>query len=261
MKLSVIVPAYVGEHNPFNFMTLMQALISLQATAKHPHEYIVQDDSPRSLIPYIHPCIASAEHNPVNLGFGGNCNVGSNRASGDILLFFNQDCYGVYGLSDGWDEALLRAFENPKVGIVGGRLLFPNGSIQHAGIHFDGKCQPTHRYLGYADKDYPPANVAEEVPAVTGAVLAIRAELFRELGGFDTETYHKAYFEDVDLCARVVQAGYAVWYEPSVTFIHTVGSTGGSPYFMQNAMAFKQKWVDTGMIEPDIRAVKENFWS
>jgi GT2 family glycosyltransferase len=95
---------------------------------------------------------------------------------------------------------------------------------------------------------------------VTGAALAIRADLFRQLGGFDDETYIGGYFEDVDLAAKVVKAGYQVWYQPQATFIHIVGTSGGNPNFHHNAMKFKERWVDTGYIEPDTSAIKERFW-
>lgn len=257
MKLSIIIPAYR------DLYAVLQALNSLQATADGEHEYIVQDDwvePPIGFEAFIPPCVASTQRNAVNLGFGGNCNAGAKRATGDILLFFNQDCYAVYGLSEHWDTELLSVFDNPLVGIAGCKLVFPDGCIQHAGIHFDAKCQPTHRFLGYADANYVKANTPEAVPAVTGAALAIRRDVFEKLNGFDTETYHKGYFEDVDLCARVVALGYGVWYQPTVQFVHVVGTSGGNPHFMHNAMAFKHKWVDTGYIEPDITVVKERFW-
>lgn len=257
MKLSIIIPAYN------DLAGVLRALNSLQNTADRSHEYLVQDDymeTQFSLEAFIPPCAASVQRNPQNLGFGGNCNAGAQRASGDILLFLNQDCYAMLGLSDGWDTALLSSFDDPSVGIVGCRLLFPNGAIQHAGIHFDAKCQPTHRFLGYADKDYIKANISEKVPAVTGAALAVRADLFNALNGFDDVTYVGGYFEDIDLCARVVKMGYKVWYQPKTTFIHIVGTSGGNPNFYRNAQAFKTRWVDTGYIEADTSAIREGFW-
>jgi GT2 family glycosyltransferase len=255
--LSVVIPAY---NDP---LSVLRALNSLQGTADGEHEYIVQDDyvlNPIGIEAVIPPCAASVRRNAKNLGFGGNCNAGAARANGDILLFFNQDCYAVPELSKGWDTELLKVFDNPLVGVAGVKLLFPTGAIQHAGIWFDGHCQPFHRYLGYQDRDYAPANQPEEVPAVTGAALAVRADVFHQLGGFDAEAYPGGYFEDIDLCGRVAQAGYAIWYQPTITFIHVVGTSGGNPNFARNAQMFKARWVDAGKIEPDVRAVKERWW-
>lgn len=257
MKLSIIIPAYK------DIVAVLTALNSLQACADHPHEYIVQDDypdPPAGLDAFVPPCAASVQRNPQNLGFGGNCNAGASRAGGDILLFFNQDAYAVPAISKGWDTELLKVFDNPLVGVAGFKLLFPTGAIQHAGIVFDAKCQPVHRYLGYTDSNYAPANVPQEIPAVTGAALAVRADLFRQLGGFDAEAYPGGYFEDVDLCARTVRAGYAVWYQPTVQFVHVVGTSGGNPNFGRNARTFKARWVDSGYIAPDLTVAKENFW-
>jgi len=254
--LSVIIPAYRDLHS------IMRCLTSLQILALTQHQYLVQDDDPPSqpLDAYIPLCSASVEQNPVNLGFAGNCNAAAKRATQDILFFINQDIYGSYGLSEHWDIPLEQAFENPEVGIVGVKLMFPDGKLQHAGIEFDAKCQPTHRYLGYADHTYPLANRSEFVPAVTGAALAIRRQLFIELGGFDDTYYKPSYWEDIDLCARVVQSGYRILYQPKTTFIHVTATTGGSPNFAYNAHQFKKRWVDSGYIEPDITVVTERFW-
>lgn len=242
---------------------MLRALNSLQACADASHEYIVQDDDPSVPIgmdAYIPPCAASVQRNPQNLGFGGNCNAGASRAGGDILLFFNQDAYAVPALSMGWDTELLKVFDNPLVGVAGFKLLFTNGAVQHAGVVFDKNCQPHHRFLGYADHLYKPANVPEEIPAVTGAALAIRADLFHQLNGFDVKAFPGGYFEDVDLCGRAIQSGYAVWYQPTVVFVHEVGTSGGNPNFYTNAQTFKARWVDTQLIQPDLTVVKERFW-
>lgn len=257
MNISVIVPAY--NHLP----EVMACLNSLRHFCQNRYdiEFLVQDDysteySAEAVIPLE---IAIPQRNPVNVGFGANCNAGAARARGDILLFVNQDVYGVPGWSDRWDVKLLAAFENPEVGIVGARLLYPNGSVQNAGGLYDAKCQPFHRCLGYSNPHVEEVATAQEVSWTTGAALAVRRELFDKVGGFDP-AYVRGYFEDVDLCERVKGMGYGVWYEPAVTFIHMTGTTGGSPYFMHNAGVFFNRWVASGMLKPDVTAVKENWW-
>lgn len=199
------------------------------------------------------------------LGFAANCNraLRSPYSPHDIFFFVNQDVYADIHShwASGWAETLARCFgDHPAVGIVGIRLLMPDGSLQHAGVIFDGACQPTHRFLGYKDSEYLPAMRQGLVPAVTGAALAIRASLFSELGGFDSVGYPGGYFEDIDLCCRAQQIGSRVWYEPSIAFHHKVGTSGGSGDFMRNAHVFKSRWVDTGAIEPDTHIVREDFW-
>lgn len=255
-SLSIIIPAHNDLHG---VLTVLNSLRAFAASSEH--EYIVQDDaSPLiDLRAFVPPCAARVERNAQNMGFAGNCNAGAARSTGDILVFVNQDVYGQLNFSEGWDTYLLAAFDNPQVAICGVKLVFPDGRLQHAGGVFDGHCQPTHRYLGYADHRYPPANISESVPWVTGAALAIRKSVFDALKGFDP-AYLGGYFEDVDLCAKVASMGLLIWYEPRAQLVHKVGTSGGSPHFAHNARVFKSRWVDPGYIEPDISAVKERFW-
>lgn len=255
MNLSVILPFYE------QLIPALTCLNSLMAMSTQASEYLVQDDcSPSANAPMlISPLVARVERNERNLGFAGNCNAGAARAHGDVLFFVNQDVLAMPQISAAWDRFLVNVFEDPAVGIVGPKLLFPDGSIQSAGGMFDGHCQPFHRCLGYRDAMYQEVNTPMQVGWVTGAALAIRRSLFEKLGGFDT-AYGRGYFEDVDLCCKAQVAGFKVWYEPRCTLFHSVGSSGGNPDFMRNAQLFKSRWVDTGHIEPDTSAVKERWW-
>jgi GT2 family glycosyltransferase len=256
MKLSVVIPAY--DRLP-DVLACLNSLQAFQATADV--EYLVQDDcSPGCLFPaMISPRVASVARNASNLGFSGNCNMGAARATGDILFFVNQDVTGAYNLSEGWDAALISAFDDAQVGIVGARLLFPNGSIQSAGGLFDAAGAPFHRCLGYADFRYKEVNEPREVGWVTGAALAIRAATFFLVGGF-SPAYGRGYFEDVDLSMTIRGAGLKVMYEPRVTLVHPAGSTGGNPRFTENARLFKSRWVDTGIVKPDVPVQKVRYW-
>lgn len=253
--ISVIIPAYDDASG------VMTAINSLQAMASHdqPIQYIVADDaSPhvdlRGVVPADRAQVIRGYH---NCGFAGNCHRGANISMGHILLFMNQDAYAVPQWSQDWDQHLLAAFQREDVGIVGARLLFPDGRIQSAGGLFDARVQPFHRHLGYSNPHHPDVATAGEVPWVTGAALAIRADVWFKLGGFDL-SYERGYFEDVDLCLKVQDAGYVVWYEPRWTLVHSVGSTGGSPYFQQNARLFHARWANR--LTPDDIAVRVNFW-
>lgn len=248
MKLAVVIPA-------FNHLAdIMHALNSLRALSHTVLAFHVQDDcSPEVHLPLCIPReVASTSRNERNLGFAANANLGAWEAIAqyqpDVLFFVNQDVYGVSEWSAGWDAALLSAFSDSSVGVAGARLLFPNGSIQNAGGEFDQLAQPVHRCLGWTNPRHPECNMRQTVEWTTGAALAIRTSLFIKLNGFD-EGYERGYFEDVDLCLRARAEGYSVVYEPACTLIHPVGSTGGSPYLMQNARRFKQQWVDSGKVK------------
>lgn len=253
--LSVIIPAYNSLADTLRCVNTLGAFGVLQ------NDLLIQDDcSPDveyapELIPQ-----ASIQRNPRNLGFAGNCNAGAMRAQGDILLFVNQDVYGVAEWSRGWDAGILKAFERPNVGIVGARLLFPDGRVQSVGGIFDAKGQPWHRCLGYLDPNYPEYDHAQPVSWTTGAALAIRRDLFLHVGGFDT-AYLGGYWEDVDLCMKARAAGAEIWYTPDCTLVHKVGSSGGNPeYFGRNARLFKRRWVDSGVIKADVNAVYAGWW-
>lgn len=255
MNISVVIPAFR------DIADVLTCLNSLQATSSNFQQiqWVLQDDcSPnldmRMLVP---PYMASVERNEVNLGFAANCNRGAARATGDIIVFANQDIVAS-NLSVGWDTVIRAAFDDASVGIVAPRLLFPDGKVQSVGGGFDNHLQPYHRCLGYSNLDYWEVNTPQEVAWVTGAYLAIRREIFQQVGGFD-ETYI-SYFEDCDLCIRVKEAGYKVVIDPRVSFTHKVGSTGGSPHFMNSAMTFKKRYVDTRKLIADVPVVLERWW-
>lgn len=262
MRLSVIIPAFDALVDVLSCLTSLQTSASKQVDI----EFIVADDaSPNVLFPAVlPPCAAKTVRAPSNQGFAGNCNMGASFAEGDILLFCNQDVYATQ-LSQNWDIALMQAFDNPTVGIVGAKLLFPaeplfpNGRIQSAGGRYDAHGQPFHRCLGYSNIEDHEVNTPETVSWVTGAALAIRKPLFEQVGGFDVG-YVRGYFEDTSLCESVKALGYSVWYEPRCVLTHSVGTSGGNPLFMQNAKRFKETWVDTGKVKPDTYVVKAGWW-
>lgn len=248
--LSIIIPAYN------DLPGVMSLIAAIRNTATLHAEVIVQDDcSPNVDFAALMPNLA--QRNAQNLGFPGNCNAGATRAHGDVLLFLNQD---VYMRQLGWDVRLLDWFRTtPQLGIAGPTLLFPDGRVQSVGGEFDAKSQPYHVALGARNADWSEIATPRRVGWVTGAALAIRRDLWQQLGGFDT-VYGRGYFEDVDLCLRAQQLGAEAWHLPAVRLYHRVGSTGGNPQFRQNAQTFKARWVDTNIIEPSGHYVRERFW-
>ena len=231
-------------------------------------EIIVQDDASDNFnaAELIGPP-ASVAVNEHNLGFAGNCNAGAARASGDILLFLNQDTKA----HENWFEPLMEMFEARMIGIVGPKLIFSNKdvhrlnetqvkieySIQSCGGLYDAGKGPYHRYLGWATDDWR-VNCSERISWTTGAALAIRRELFYKVGGFDI-AYERGYFEDVDLCEKVKAESYEVWYCPNSVFEHSVASTGGIPahIFKANSLRFHERWNDK--ITPDTTAIHVNY--
>ena len=173
--------------------------------------------------------------NEQNKGFAQACNLGSQAAHGSILLFLNNDTQ----VTDGWIDALVQAAQQPNVGVVGAKLLYADGRIQHAGIEFiNGLPDHPHRH---APGDAPVVNQFRELDMVTGACFLIHRDLFLQLAGFD-EIYRNG-VEDVDLCLRVRAAGRKVIYEPRSVVYHLEGqSEGRFNHVQENLAIFFQRW-------------------
>ncbi len=173
--------------------------------------------------------------NEKNAGFARACNQGAAKACGKYLLFLNNDTEVV----DGWMDTLLKKAELPGTGVTGARLLYTNGTIQHAGITIiNGIPDHPHRH---APADFPEANETRELDMVTGACLITPSDLFKQLGGFD-EVFCNG-VEDVDYCLRVRAAGQKVIYEPKAVVYHHEGQTPGRfNHVSDNLNRFFSRW-------------------
>jgi GT2 family glycosyltransferase len=162
---------------------------------------------------------------PGPFNFSRLCNAGAAAAVDDHLLFLNND---TEVLARGWLEHLLRLTADPRVGVAGATLLYPDRTIQHAGLFPRADGLWVHSYRGRPAAD--PGEASElrsprSVPAVTAACLLIRRELFDNLGGFN-EALPLAY-NDVDLCSRVRGRGLLVVVSPHARLFHYEGLTRG----------------------------------
>ncbi|WP_299437425.1 glycosyltransferase family 2 protein [uncultured Rhodospira sp.] len=145
-------------------------------------------------------------------------NLAAARAQGDVLLFLNNDTEVVH---PDWLREMVAHALRPEVGAVGALLSYPDGRIQHAGVMM-GADQGLVGHLGVLMDDTwiadGPGATERPVSAVTAACLAIRADVYRAMGGFD-EAFTVAY-NDVDLCLRLRRAGYAVVWTPGARLVH-----------------------------------------
>ncbi|MBP9212585.1 MAG: glycosyltransferase, partial [Bacteroidetes bacterium] len=188
--------------------------------------------------------------NRSNLGFSKANNIGARAASGTHLLFLNNDTEPTIG----WLDHLHAVYrEESSVGIVGARLLYPNRTIQHAGIEFLPLQQPVsfegygsvnvvpdHPYRNQAE-DHPAANIRRSMDMVTGACLLIEASLYKKVGGFN-ESYQNG-CEDIDLCLKVRNNGLQVIYEPKAVVIHHEGQSDGRfAHVRKNLALFFTAW-------------------
>lgn len=154
---------------------------------------------------------------PRNLGYAAANNTGAALATAPLLLLLNSD---VVPDAPGWLAPLAAAAR--KAGGAGPKLLFDDGSIQHAGLTFacdiDGLWYNRHYFKGMP-RGHAPANVMRQVPGVTGAALMVRRPLFEAVDGF-TEDYVVGDYEDSDLCLKLRRAGAAITYEPAAELWH-----------------------------------------
>ncbi|CAM3249093.1 glycosyltransferase family 2 protein [Asticcacaulis taihuensis] len=155
----------------------------------------------------------------IPFNFSRLCNAGARLARHECLLFLNDD---IEAMDADWLNGMLGYATRPDVGVVGARLLYPSGLLQHAGIAANLVPGPGHPFR-LAPRDVwsrnPLMAVAGEVDAVTGACLMIRASLFEALGGFNEDDFAIS-LNDVDLCLRVREQGLKVIYAPQATLIH-----------------------------------------
>jgi GT2 family glycosyltransferase len=172
--------------------------------------------------------------------FSQNNNALASLASGENLVFLNNDTIAL----EGWLDALKLGLDRHGVGIVGPKLLYAfNNRIQHAGIEFlkDGPLQ----FLGYHPfkgrrPEMPEANYDKFMPAVTGACLAIKSDLFHRINGFDPKFREEA--QDADLCLNAHRWGAKSLYVPSAVLYHLENGTRTCSEDNQDRQYFIRKW-------------------
>ena len=220
VDVSIIIPV-------FNQLEYTHAcLASLQAVQEQPRfEVIVVDDCSTDGTPEVIAQIPGVvyQRNDSNSGFIASCNAGAKTARGKYLVFLNNDTL----VKAGWLTALLDTFkEERRAGIVGSKLLYPDGRLQEAGgiIWQDAS---GWNYGKFDDAAKPEYNYLREVDYCSAAALMVPKALFESVGSFDSR-YAPAYYEDTDLAFKVRQAGYRVLYQPLSEVIHCEGATGGT---------------------------------
>jgi GT2 family glycosyltransferase len=172
-----------------------------------------------------------------NVGFARACNEGADRADGELLVFLNNDVEPIAG----WLEALRRHAEaNPRAAAVGAKLLYPNGTVQHAGVVFGQDGYPHHLYAGFPG-EHPAVNRSRPLQAVTGACLLVCRTAFEAAGGFDPGYLNS--LEDVDLCLRLGEGGGEIHYCHEAVLVHLESaSRGRSDRFERSVALYRERW-------------------
>jgi GT2 family glycosyltransferase len=188
------------------------------------------DDSP-SMVSQEFPDVVLIR-SQVNLGFGRANNLGFESAHGRFIVLLNSDAF----LDEGSLERSVAHMEaNPKAGLCGGRLIGRDGALQPSARMFPTVVNdlivlsglaaryPRSRFFGRFDRTWANELDAAEVDWVPGAYSMIRAEALAAAGPFDPRFF--LYYEEVDLCRRIKQKGYSVWYWPDISVVHLGGES------------------------------------
>jgi GT2 family glycosyltransferase len=195
-------------------------------------------------------------------------NYAVERTTGRYLLFLNND---TEVLVPDWIEAMVEQAQRPSVGAVGAKLLYPDGTIQHAGVvlRIGGVAGHSHKYVdGAAHGYFNMLRTVNNYSAVTGACMMIRRDVFEAAGGFD-EALAVA-FNDVDLCLRLRAAGLYNVYLPHVVLYHHESKSRGhentpdkQARFTQESLLMQRRWrtseIDDPHYSPHLSVTTEDY--
>ena len=242
--VSIVIPS----HNRSDLLATCTELIE-RLTTYPAYEIVFVDD--RSDDPATLDYLAAAPHRVVRIedrgqgfNFSALVNAGGRELRGDYLVILNNDTEVV---TPEWLEELLGWAQQPGIGVVGCRLLYPGGGmVQHAGVALDlvDGC-PGHLFRGepsYGGGYYGWSLLARNCSAVTFAAAMIPRRVFDQLGGLDEKEFPVAY-QDPDFCLRAAQRGYRTVYTPFAELIHREGLSKRFDFDdAGDALAFRIRW-------------------
>ncbi len=239
--VSIVIPTY--GRTDLVYRLLLSIL--LQDDKSISYEVIVAEDASDSgciIDDYVEGI--KVIRNKINLGFLKNCNNAINQVKGEFVVLLNNDTY----VTRDWLSELLQPFKrDSKTGLVGAKLLYPNGDIQEAGGIVWNNGQPWNVAKG-KDSYHCEYSYTREVDYLSGAVLCFRNQVWQELGGFN-ECYSPAYYEDTDFAFKVKAAGLKVVYAAMCKIVHDEGQSHGTDvtsgvkkYQAINSEYFKSNW-------------------
>ena len=245
--VSIVIPVY--NQAPFT-LACIEAL--LQHESRYSFEILIGDDGSNdataAALAVPMPAVRHIRH-AANLGFVRNCNATARHAAGRHLVFLNNDTQVL----PHWLDELIGTLEaNPGIGLVGSKLIYPDGRLQECGgiVWRDGSAW---NYGRLADPRRPEFSYMRDVDYVSGASIALSSALWRQLDGFD-ELFVPAYAEDADLAFRVRDLGLRTVVQPLSQLLHFEGissgtdlGSGAKAYQVENLRKLHERWA--GVLE------------
>jgi GT2 family glycosyltransferase len=174
--------------------------------------------------------------------WAGINNLGATQANGELFLFLNDD---IEPLEKDWLKILVQTLVRARAAAIGGLLRYPNGTIQHSGVHFVNHGGGARHLFRFCAGDEARLswlmNHPREVSAVTGACLLTTRECFNAVNGFDEEL--PLVGNDTDYCLRVWRNGSSVMVQPAAKLIHHEGVSRQGMSEVKDAERFRKKWA------------------
>jgi len=236
--VSIVIPVF----NKWE-LTWKCLMAIAENTPEVAHEVIVIDNASSDETAQALPLLDNIRfaRNAANLGFARASNQGAAIARGKYLLFLNNDTEPT----PDWLRPMVAELEaDAAVAIVGSKLLYPDGTVQHGGVVFAyAGPEPIAPLHLHARQPASASHRRLELRAVTAACMLIRPEVFREHGGFDEAFVNGG--EDVDLCLKVSRSGRKIVFTPASVVVHHESATDGRFRFAAaNADRLNNLWLD-----------------
>lgn len=242
-KISIVIPA----HNKVE-VTYLALCSLLVAPNRASFEVIVVDDASTDDTAKLEAIVSGIKviHNTEAQRFIRSCNAGAEDARGDYIVLLNNDVE----VTAGWLDELLAGFERfDNVGLVGAKLLYPDGRLQDGGGIVWGSGNPWN-YGNSQNPEEPRFCYARQADYLSGAAMMVPKSVWKEVGGLSSYL-EPMYFEDTDFAFKVRAAGYTTWYIPSSVVYHYEGMTSGTDatkgfkrYQEVNRPKFKRRWIE-----------------
>lgn len=215
-------------------------VVENNSTKEDIFKYYKQLENENSNIKIVYSNVKGFNYSKIN-------NIGIGQATGEYLILLNNDTEVI---TNDWIEDMVSIFKRGDVGIVGAKLIYPDNTVQHAGVVIGIGGIAGHVNLNIDKKDpgyFSRANVINNFSAVTGACLMIKKEIYEKVGGLD-EKFAVA-FNDIDLCLKVRKEGYLVVYTPYSKLYHYESKSRGAEdtkekkaRFAKEIDMFKDRW-------------------